>query len=146
MTIWFLFHSTGSEKVWKRSNAKNRTAYGMEHHIVNLGELAYAQCTCMLSTWKISDCMYSHPMQGALDLCNKAVSEKIIARWVRGHIFTLNRSPRGEMWFNGQTHTQYRHIDVATTVTLAACVHCRLTRVSGWHQNRMWIVCGCTPT
>ena len=39
-----------------------RRAYGMEpeHHIANLGELAYAQCACVLSTGKMADCMYGH--------------------------------------------------------------------------------------
>ena len=109
----------------------------MEHHIASLGELAYAQCTFALSTWKISDCMYSHPMKGALDLYNGVVSGKIIAHWVCGHIFTMNKSLRGEMWLNRQTHTH-----TATTLTLPAHVRCRLMRVSGWHQNRKSIVCG----
>ena len=44
-----------------------------EHHIVNL---AYAQCTCVLSAGKMANCMYGHPREGALNLCNGAVSEK----------------------------------------------------------------------
>ena len=48
-----------------------------KHHIANLGELAYAQCTCVLSAGKMADHnMYGHPREGALDLGNGAVSEK----------------------------------------------------------------------
>ena len=47
-----------------------------EHHIVNPGELVYAQCACVLSTGKMADLMYGRPRGGALNLCNGAVSEK----------------------------------------------------------------------
>ena len=52
-----------------------------EHHIANLGELAYAQGACVLSAEKMADLMYGQPREGALDLGNGAVSEK------RPHVF-----------------------------------------------------------
>ena len=48
----------------------------IEHHIANLGELAYAQCACVLSAGKMPNRMYGDPREGAVDLCNGAVSEK----------------------------------------------------------------------
>ena len=47
-----------------------------ERHIANLEELAYAQCACVLSAGKMADRMYDHSREGALDLGNRAVSEK----------------------------------------------------------------------
>ena len=44
--------------------------------MVNFGELAYAQCACMLSAGKMANRMYGQPREGALDLCKGAVSEK----------------------------------------------------------------------
>ena len=41
-----------------------------EHHIANLRELAYAQCTCVLSAGKMADRIYGNPREGALDLQN----------------------------------------------------------------------------
>ena len=46
-----------------------------EHHI--LGEFAHAQCACVLSAGKMAIPMYGHQREGALDLCNEAVSEKM---------------------------------------------------------------------
>ena len=43
--------------------------------VMNLGELAYAQLACVLSAGKMADCTVSR--EGALDLCNGAVSEKM---------------------------------------------------------------------
>ena len=48
-----------------------------KHHIANLGELAYAQCACMLSAGKMANHMYGHLREGVLDLGNGAVSEKM---------------------------------------------------------------------
>ena len=47
-----------------------------KYHIANLGELADAQCACVLSTGKMADRMYGRPREGTLDLGNGAVSEK----------------------------------------------------------------------
>ena len=47
-----------------------------ENHITNLGELACAQCACVLSAGKMADRMYGQPREGALDLANRAVPEK----------------------------------------------------------------------
>ena len=47
-----------------------------EHYIANLGELAYAQCSCVLSTGKTADRMYGHPSEGVFNLGNGVVSEK----------------------------------------------------------------------
>ena len=47
------------------------------HHIVNLGELAYAQCACVLSAGKMADLTYGQPWEGALDLGKGAVLEKM---------------------------------------------------------------------
>ena len=44
--------------------------------LANLGELAYAQCTCVLSAGKMAHHMYGCPREGELDLGNGAVSEK----------------------------------------------------------------------
>ena len=49
-----------------------------EHHIANLGELAYAQCACVLSAGKMADFMYGRQREGALDLGRGAVSEKTL--------------------------------------------------------------------
>ena len=50
----------------------------MEHgaSIANLGELAYAQCACVLSAGKMADRMYGRPREGPLDLGNGGISEK----------------------------------------------------------------------
>ena len=55
-----------------------RRVYGKEpeYHIANLGELACAQCECVLSTGKCADGMYGHLREGALDLGNGAFPEK----------------------------------------------------------------------
>ena len=47
-----------------------------EHHIARLGELACAQCACVLSAGKMADRMYGQPREGALDLAKGAVPEK----------------------------------------------------------------------
>ena len=47
-----------------------------EHHIANPGELAYAQCACVVSAGKMANHMYGHPREGALNLGNGVVSEK----------------------------------------------------------------------
>ena len=47
-----------------------------EHHIANPGELAYAQCACVLSAAKMANRVYGHPREGAINLDNCGVSEK----------------------------------------------------------------------
>ena len=56
-----------------------------EHHTANLGELAYAQCACVVFAGKMAELMYGHPREGTLDLGNGAVSEKTL------QIFNLRR-------------------------------------------------------
>ena len=76
-----------------------------EHHIAHLGELACAQCECVLSAGKCADGMYGNPREGALDLGNGAFPEKtpqnfepsLPVEYIHGSVFTTNRSPRGEM-------------------------------------------------
>ena len=70
-----------------------------KHHLENLG----MQCACVLSAGKMADCMYDHSREGALDLCNGAVSEKTpnifdlrcpLSRWQRIHDEEKPQSPR----------------------------------------------------
>ena len=69
-----------------------------------------------------------------------------VARWVGDSVFRTNRSSRGEMWLNGQTH---RHTDTATTVTLAAHARRGLNRYIQYlamHFNaHIWYVSSCPP-
>ena len=55
---------------------KARTQGELTAWSINFGELAYAQCACVLSAGKMADRMYGHPREGALDLGKGAVSEK----------------------------------------------------------------------
>ena len=46
------------------------------HYIANPGELAYAQCACVLSAAKMADRMYGHPREGVLDSTTEEFQRK----------------------------------------------------------------------